>query len=116
MSKPKSLLYYCQLKLYYELYRILSLIINDAHWYCFCKKVPGCCRENLIRDWCLICFTKIESKKTIKYLDKVKKDSLKMLKIYNVLNTELKKIYDYNPYKKLWQGEYVCSGRDIYSR
>ena len=58
MSKPKSLLYHCQLKLYYELHR------------------------KLVLDLCY----KIESKKTIKYLDKVKKDPLKMLKIYYVLS------------------------------
>ena len=78
----------------------MSLIINDGQWYCFCKKVPGCCMENLIRDWCLICVIKIESKKTIKCSEKVKKDPLKMLNIYNVLNTELKMIYEYHPYKK----------------
>ena len=44
MSKPKSLLYHCQLKIYYGLQRILSLVTNDGH--CFCKKVPGCCKEN----------------------------------------------------------------------
>ena len=36
----------------------------------------------------------------MKYLDKVKKDTLKMLRIYNVSNTELKKIYECDPYKK----------------
>ena len=36
----------------------------------------------------------------MKYLDKVKKDLLKMLRIYNVSNTELKKIYECDPYKK----------------
>ena len=82
----------------------MSLIINDGHWYCFCKKVPGCCRENLLRDWCLIYVIKIESKKAIKYLDKVKKDPLKVLKIYNALNTELKRIYEYNPHKKNMAG------------
>lgn len=48
----------------------------------------------------MIYFTKIESKKTIKNVDNVKKDPLKMLKIYNVLNNDLKKIYEYDPYKK----------------
>ena len=56
--------------------------------------------ENLIRDWCLICVIIIESKKTIKCSEKVKKDPPKILNIYNVLNTELKKIYKYHPYKK----------------
>ena len=36
----------------------------------------------------------------MKYLDKVKKDTLKMLRIYNVSNTELKKVYECDPYKK----------------
>ena len=58
--------------------------------------MPGCCRENLIRDWCY----KNRIEKTMKYLDKVKKDTLKMLRIYNVSNTELKKIYECDPYKK----------------
>ena len=58
--------------------------------------MPGCCRENLIRDWCY----KNRIEKTMKYLDKVKKDLLKMLRIYNVSNTELKKIYEFDPYKK----------------
>ena len=61
MSKPRSLLRYCQLKLYYDLYIIFSLIINDGHQYCFCREVPGCCRESLVRDWRLICVIKIES-------------------------------------------------------
>lgn len=56
----------------------------------------------MIRDWCLIYFTKIESKKTIKNVDNVKKDPLKMLKIYNVLNNDLKKIYEYDPYNKTY--------------
>ena len=56
----------------------------------------------MIRDWCLIYFTKIESKETIKNVDNVKKDPLKMLKIYNVLNNDLKKIYEYDPYNKTY--------------
>ena len=85
----------------------MSLIINDGHWYCFCKKVPGSCRENLIRGWCLICVVKIESKKTIKYSEKIKKDPLKVLNIYSVLNTELKMIYEFDPYKKI-MAEGIC--------
>lgn len=53
---------------------------------------------NYTENWCLICVIKIESKKTTKYLDKVKNDPLKMLKIYYVLSTELKKIYEYDLY------------------
>ena len=49
---------------YYQLTLIttefFSLIINDGHWHCFCKEVSGCCRENLVRDWCLICILKLE--------------------------------------------------------
>ena len=90
----------CQIKIYYELYRIFSLIRNDENWYCFCRKELGCCRENLVRDWCLICVLKIESKKTIKYLDKVKKDSVKIWKIFAALNADFKKICDYDPHKK----------------
>ena len=41
MSKPRSLLRYCQLKLYYDLYIIFSFIIDDGHQYCFCREVPG---------------------------------------------------------------------------
>ena len=48
----------------------------------------------------MICVIKIESKKTIKYSEKIKKDPLRVLNIYSVLNTELKKIYEYDPYKK----------------
>ena len=38
-----------------------------------------------------------------------------MLKIYAALNNDLKKMYDYDLYKKLWQSEYVFSKRDSYS-
>ena len=31
-----------------------------------------------------------------------------MLRIYNVLNTELKKIYEYDPYKKKNMAQGVC--------
>ena len=48
MSKPRSLLYNCQVKLYDKLYRICFLIANDGHWYSFRRKVPGCCRGNLM--------------------------------------------------------------------
>ena len=62
--------------------------------------MPSCCRENLIRDWRFICVIKIESKKTINIPKKLKNNPLKVLNIYNILNTELKKIYEYDPYKK----------------
>ena len=55
----------------------------------------------------MICVIKIESKKTIKYSEKIKKDPLRVLNIYSVLNTELKKIYEYDPYKKILAGE-IC--------
>ena len=65
---------------------IFSLIINDSDWYCFCREVPGCCRDNLVRDSYLICVLKIDSKKkTIKYLDPVK-----MWKIFPAWNADLK--------------------------
>ena len=38
--------------------------------------------------------------KTIKHLDKVKKKTLKMWKIVATLPSDLKNIYDYDPYKK----------------
>ena len=38
--------------------------------------------------------------KKIKYLDKVKKDPIKMLKIYKTLNTDVKTIYNHNSYKR----------------
>ena len=53
--------------------------------------------------------------KKIKYLGKVKKDTIKMLKICKTLYTDLKTIYNHNSYKKKWQGEYAFSGRDNYS-
>ena len=58
---------------------------------------------------------RIEKKK--KQLNtKTKKDPVKMWKIYTALNSDFKKIYDYDAYKKKqWQGEYVFSGRDSYS-
>ena len=46
MPSPKTLLHFCQLKMFYILHKILSLIINDGHWYCFCKDVPGCRGED----------------------------------------------------------------------
>ena len=42
------------------LHKILSLIINDGHWYCFCKDAPGCRGEAGIKNWCLICILKDE--------------------------------------------------------
>lgn len=74
ISKPKCLLRCSEIKIYYKLYRTFSLIINDGHWYCFFRKVLGCCKENVVKDWCLICALQIDSKKAIKYFDKVKKD------------------------------------------
>ena len=53
--------------------------------------------------------------KKIKYFGKVKKDTIKMLKICKTLYTDLKTIYNHNSYKKIWQGEYAFSGRDNYS-
>ena len=76
---------------------IFSLIINDSDWYCFCREVPGCCRDNLVRDSYLICVLKIDlKKKTIKYLDPVK-----MWKIFPAWNADLKNICDYDPQKKV---------------
>lgn len=91
MSKPKFFLCYCQIKFYYELFRIFSFIINDGHWHCFCRKVPGCCRENLVRDWCLLCVLNIDSKKPIKYFGKVKKDPIEMWKNFAASIAVLKK-------------------------
>ena len=48
--------------------------------------------------------------KKIKYLDKVKKGPIKMLKIYKTLNTDLKTIYNHNSYKKNMAGR-VCFQR-----
>ena len=92
MSKPKWIM-----QNFVSYYKWWTLVL-------FFKKVPGCCRENLLRDWCLIYVIKIESKKTVKYLDKVKKDPLKVLKIHHAWDTELKRIYEYNPYKKNMAG------------
>lgn len=91
MSKPKFALCYCQIKFYYELHRIFSLIINQGHWYCFRRKVPDCCTENLVRNWCLYCVLKIESKKPIKQFGKVKKDPIEMWKNFATSNADLKK-------------------------
>ena len=63
MASPKTLLHYCQLKMYYHVHRSFSLIINDGHWYCFCKDVPGCRWEDELKNWCLICILNSQSKR-----------------------------------------------------
>ena len=66
--KTKIFALHCQVKIYYELQRVFPIMINDEDWYCFCWKVPGCCGENLIIDWCFICVLKTESEKTTKLI------------------------------------------------
>ena len=46
--------------MFYELHRILSLIINEGHWYCFCRDVSGCREEDKFKNWCLVCVLKDE--------------------------------------------------------
>lgn len=68
---------------------------------------------NYTENWCLICVIKIESKKTIKYLDNVKKRPPKNVEDLLCFKYWVKKdIWIRSIYKELLQGEYVFSGRD----
>ena len=56
------------------------------------------------------------NKKIYIYLDKDKKCPVKMWKIANRLNKDLKEIYNYDANKsKLWQREFEFVGRDGFS-
>ena len=86
---PKILLYHWQLKIYYELYRILSFIIDNAYWYCFCDSVPGCSQEHKFKGWCL------NSIKFHKIFGPNKKTPVKIVKLGTTLYKDLKQIVDY---------------------
>ena len=58
-----SLLRCCQRRMFYDLHKIFSVVINDGHWYCFCRDLPGWRREDAPRDWRLICVLKFELKR-----------------------------------------------------
>ena len=82
----------CFLQIFFDYYRWWTLVV------CLWRGVGLLLRkfnQRLVYDL----YFKNRLKK-IKYLDKVKKDPIKMLKIYKTLNTDLKTIYNHNSYKK----------------
>ena len=71
---PKSLLYHCQLKIYYQSYNILELFSRNAYCYCFCDRVPGCGQQHhSFYEWCFISVLENDPKYSTEYLNKIKK-------------------------------------------
>ena len=112
---PKSLLYHCQLKIYYQLYNILEFISHNAYWYCFCDRVPGCGqKQNSFYGWFLICVLETDPKYSTEYLDKIKKDLAKLKNFAKMLFNDLQELLDFDEtIGQLWSyWEYSFKGRN----